>query len=67
MRHLKEKDRDKKNICKGKIDLVFLIVLKIHLQFPQFLPKTLDQFPWSLSDFFAKIISACDERVILEL
>ena len=31
--------RDKKNIPKGKIDLVFPIVLKIHFQFQQALPK----------------------------
>ena len=32
--------RDKKIIPQGKIDLVFAIVLKIHLQFQQALPKS---------------------------
>ena len=47
--------RDKKNIPKGKIDLVFPVVLKMHLQFQQAVPKR-----WR--DFFVKGISVCDKK-----
>ena len=54
--------RDKKNIPKAKRDLPFPIVLKIHLQFQQALPKCSINSNEVCGCFFAKGISVRDEK-----
>ena len=55
---------DKKNIPKGKIDLLFPIILKIHLQFQQSLPKRYIDSHRACVTFLQKI-SVCVEKSYL--
>ena len=59
--------RDKKNIPKGKIDLVFPVVLKIHLQFQQALPRRYNNSHGVCVTFLQKESVCVMKRAILEL
>ena len=59
--------RDKKNIPKGKIDLVFPIVLKIHFQFQQALPKRYINSHGVYVTFLQKESVCVMKRVVLQL
>ena len=58
---------DKKNIPMGKMDLVFSIVLKIHLQFQQGLPKRYINSHGVCVTFLQKESVCVMKIVILEL